>query len=231
MRKLLRVGMIAASLAGLAGTLAPTPADATTEGSIAINGTATVHGHGIAYPLIDSDGPTGPNGVVADPSKAPPNFGNSASVTFGSTTCAAAVTNVMKAGKPPAEAGLCAVAAGGTVHGYCGLSDGHISGTVTVNVVGSGTQVYSFHLSWGAAVGGALVLSGHWHKHGTTHSGVLKGLVTAVPDATAGTCTNKFQKNFLVNGDVTLASTTSGTSTSLPPKPSLKSPPSCSPPC
>jgi hypothetical protein len=224
MRRILRVGVLAASLIGVMGTLAPTPADATTEGSVTFRGVATVHSHGIAYPLVGS------NTGDIDLSKTPPNFSNSASVTFTSTTCAAAVANVNKAGKLPAEAGTCVVGAAGSVHGYCGLSDGHVSGTISHAVVGSGTQVYSFHLSWFSAAT-VLNVSGHWHKHGTTHSGVLKGVVSAVPDPTAGSCTNKLQKQFIIAGEIAMASTTSGTPTSLPPKPSYKSPPTCSPPC
>jgi hypothetical protein len=223
MRRTARIGVLVLSLLGVIGALAPTPAEATTVGAVVFNGNAVVSGHGIAYPLAGS------NTGEIDLFKLPPTFFNSASVVFTSKTCAAAAFNITKAGKLPVEAGTCTIAAVGSVHGYCGLSDGHLSGTVSVSVVGSGTQEYSFHLSW-ISVASKLILSGYWHKHGTIHSGVLKGIVSAKPDTFnikgqgASSCLNKHQKVFLVTGGIVLGSTTSPTPTSLPPKPSLKSP-------
>jgi hypothetical protein len=140
LRKLARIGVLVLSLLGMAGTLAPTPAEATTVGAVVFNGNAFVHGHGIAFPFIDSDGPTGPNGVPLDLNKTPLNLSNSASLFFTSTTCVAAAVNVAKEPKPPVEAGLCTITATGNVHGYCGLSEGQVSGVIAV--AGSGT--YSF---------------------------------------------------------------------------------------
>src|SRR5919108_1542757 len=75
MRKLLRVGLLVASLSGLVATLAPTPADAQTAGAIGFVGTATV-GHGIAYPLINNSAPPPP--LHLSTSKAAPFIHNSA---------------------------------------------------------------------------------------------------------------------------------------------------------
>jgi hypothetical protein len=150
-----------------------------------------------------------------------------------STTCVAGEANVAKAGKGLVQAGFCVIATAGTIHGYCGLSDAHSSGTLSIDVLGSQPphfQNYSIHMSW-IDIASMLILSGHWHKHGTTHSGALKGVVTKQPDPTAGSCFNELQKNFLIEGRIAFLSATSPTTTSLPPKPSYKSPPTCSPPC
>jgi hypothetical protein len=217
MRRTARISVLVALLTGVTGAFVPTPAEATTVGSVTIHGKATVSSHGIAYPLVGS------NTGDSDLTKTPPRFSNSASVTFTSTTCVADLTNVNKPGKAAKEAGPCTMVATGSVHGYCGMSDGHLSGTLSIPVLGSGIQNYSFHLSWFSA-GPELFISGHWHKHGTTHSGTLKGSVSATPDPTAGSCTNKLQKDFLIGGVITVSSGTSNAPTSLPPKPSYKSP-------
>src|SRR5919108_1873579 len=90
MRKILRVGLLAASLSGLVATMAPTPADATTVGDIVFRGVAVVGPHGIAYPLVDNSAPPPP--LHLSTRKAAPFIHNSAVIeTFGSTTCVGVV--------------------------------------------------------------------------------------------------------------------------------------------
>jgi hypothetical protein len=83
------------------------------------------------------------------------------------------------------------------------------------------TFSYSLHLSF-MTVNGEEVVTGHWHKHGTTHSGTVTGVMEVVPDtaglagAGTGSCLSKARKTFLVSGSLELISTTSATPTSLP---------------
>ena len=162
MRKILRVGLLVASLSGLVATLAPTPADATTAGAIAFRGVAVVGPHGIAYPLIDNSVAPGPGNTTLHLStrKAAPFIHNSAVIeAFNSTTCVGAVATNKSAPVGVKTVGLCTIARypeGPTttsrVHGYCGLSDG----TVHVDVSAGGFS-YSVSVSF-VAVGGQLVL-------------------------------------------------------------------------
>jgi hypothetical protein len=218
MRKLLRVGLLVASLSGLVATLAPTPADAQTAGAIGFVGTATV-GHGIAYPLINNSAPPPP--LHLSTSKAAPFIHNSAVIEKFETIvpgCLGAVASTKSPTLAKVVPSVCAIGpqtAGntGTVHGYCGLSDG----TVRV-IVSAGGFSYTVNVSF-VAVGGQLVLSGHWHKHGTTHSGPLLGTANASPDTLGiagqgtGSCLGKQRKTFIVVGAAVFGG---GSGTSLP---------------
>jgi hypothetical protein len=232
MRKILRVGLLVASLSGLVATLAPTPAEATTAGGIAFRGVAIVE-HGIADPLINNSQPGPPFHLST--SKAAPFIHNSAVISnFQTTTCVGAVAS-NKSAPPPGKvtAGQCTITpktpgATGTVHGYCGLSDG------TVRVfVNAGGFSYSVNVSF-VVIHTKLVISGHWHKHGTTHSGPLVGTAQVAPDFLnlAGTgipssCLNKARKAFIVTGAAVFGGG-SGTSTSHLSLPRVSSPASAS---
>jgi hypothetical protein len=203
MRKITRVGLLAVSLWGMLGTVGPTPAEATTAGKVTFTGIMTV-GHGIADPLIDNSQPGPPFHVTTH--KTPPQISNSATITgFIATLCTAEIAAVGKSGQTKTTAGNCAMGPGtplGTMHGYCGFSDGVISLSVA-----AGGFSYSVHLSF-AETAKKMTLAGHFHKHGTVHSGTVRGDGTIQVNAADGSsCTNKAAKNFVVTGNLTFTGT------------------------
>jgi hypothetical protein len=226
MRRVLRVGLTAVSLWGLVGTIAPRPAEATTLGAMAFAGVYIIGPHGIAYPLIDNS--QAPN--LTNPTwhlttgKMPPHISNSAVIeAFGTTACVGTVVS-NKSAPPPGKwtAGTCTISshipgATGTVHGYCGLSDGTINLIMNFGFPNS----YSVNVSF-VTLAEKMVLSGHWHKHGTMHSGVLLGRAEFSPDTLGvmslgtGTCLAKTRKAYLSVGQLVFGSATSATPTSLP---------------
>jgi hypothetical protein len=197
-----RLARLSVLLLPILGMLAATaaPADALiTIGGAVIQGRATVAA-GLSYPCVSNGGP--------DLTKCPPPVGagnGPLGVSFTGSGVAQ-VDSVNKKGcTAPVDAcvevGTITVNATGSVNGWCGLSTGTLTGTITAAPlpVANKAKNRTFTVTF-TGVGGALILTG------TTGKGEnIDGAVAAVPDAVGGSsCTNKAAKAFIVAGIVNI---------------------------
>lgn len=213
-------GATACAVALLIG-LAP-PASA--EGSVTITfaGDATLTG-GLGYPCTNTTPPTVPDTTPTKGQKTcPPEVGpgnptnkkakpvevngDTRTGGFSSTVCAAAEATTDKNKATPVNTGTCTIRSAFVVTGYCGLSQGQ--GTATVSIAGVlKTKSYSVHYFW-ISSGSVLTLRGQAWKGTGPKPATPDWYVTATVNATpnplvAGTsCTNKTGTSFIVDGVV-----------------------------
>lgn len=227
MRKLARIGALLVSVGGLLGNTSQ-PAAAEEVAAVVYTALATVGGDdGIAFPCLPGALDTGGNvtdcPVLATeisttnlPTVHHPltytqlNFhdGDSASIGFG--TNATAFGNCLGvdvvAGLPlvhVAGAGDCSLGASGTIHGYCGLAEGFLTGfwnttSTSVPQNANGNRTYLFTARF-TSVATVAVLRGSVSNNTTGESGPLTGILNAVPIDPVS-CFDNDQKNFLVAG-------------------------------
>jgi hypothetical protein len=221
--RLARLGVLLLPVMGLVASTAP-PARAASAGAMVIQGTATV-GAGLGYPCVGNTIPDltkcpvigtapgapvevwlpTPGGPTLTPVGALPAGGNN---NLGVTFAAFGAGVLVKAAKPkcalPAcvEAGTFTIAGGGSVSGWCDLSDGQLTITVTPNiVVGSKANVRTVDTIF-VGVGGILVITGRVRAPQTAWVG---GAAYAVANPTDGSsCFNKAAKTFIIAGAVAI---------------------------
>ena len=223
LRSALRAAAVLAGVAGLAGVLVP-PASAEGTKTVVFVGTATVTG-GLGYPCTNTTPPTVtlPDEPTKGTKTCPPQTrvnpgankkqklvdvnGDTRTGTFTSQTgvCVATGVTVGKGNKAPANAGTCVITSAFTVTGYCGLSQGVGSATITVANTTPPNQIYNADYTWFSS-GTLLTLRGQaWTgTKPATPDWYLTGTVSAAPNLlVAGTsCTNKTGQVFNIEGAV-----------------------------
>jgi hypothetical protein len=224
--RLARLGVLLLPVMGLVASTA-SPAGASSAGVVVVQGTATV-GAGLGYFCVGATAtpdltkcpvvgtapgapvevwvptPGSPTLVSATPVGLPAGGNNNLGVTFAGLGAGVLV----KAAKPkcalPAcvEAGTFTIAGGGSVSGWCGLSDGSLTVTVTPNIaVGTKANVRTVDTIF-VGVGGLLVITGRVRAPQTAW---VVGAVAAVPNVTDGSsCSNKNAKTFIIAGAIAI---------------------------
>jgi hypothetical protein len=216
-RRSARTGAILLAVLGTAATFVP-PASAEGVKDLAFQGTANVT-TGLGAPVV-----TGTPSLTAkpQPDKKNPPFnvtgGNTRSGTFTSAAGGCAGVSAMPKPEKPTPAGqgpfTCSIGATFTVDGFCGLSDGRGTGTLTVTSTLGFTQLIGFKFTWFDPGNGTLAVLGNWWFGGGPEpappfiDGDLVAAVRATP-ATSGvpptqSCLGKSQRDFLVQGEATL---------------------------
>lgn len=226
------LGIVAVCLAALLGLTTP-PAHATSAVVLEFNGAAQLDGP-LGYPCSPSNSklcpqgfpnPIGPGGTfLALTTNSLPltvldtfpttvelgmlpyiHGGQTRAFAFGSFVCVLAGVNAVKAGKPIVHANAgCSISATGVIAGWCWLSTGKLSGTVTDGL----GQTYFIDLHWYEAV--LMTISGHWAK-ANGQTGLLRGILnaSAIPDNSTtppgNSCSALTATQFLVSGTVVLA--------------------------
>jgi hypothetical protein len=200
---------------GLVASSAP-PAHAFVESDLVLDGTATV-GNGLAYPCITGKGAVPPGVPAVDVAKCTSKLANVVPFTFNGTARGVTV-KVDKSKCKSAPLNTCVqvseytLNSSGTVSGWCGLSIGQGSGTITksANIVSTKPDAnnppITFNFTW-TGIGGVLLITGTATR-GTLTGGVVTGspLALVLPGNVvgAGTCLNKAPKSFRVVGPVTV---------------------------
>ena len=217
MKRILRVGVLAFSLVGLLGFYAQ-PASASEIIEVEFQGHAQI-GAGYSafgFPVGDPSKTTLPGTQVKTAHGAThvnwTGFHNSTTVAFASAAavggCVAEKATTGKA-KHTTGAGTCSIGASGTIHGYCGLSTGIMSGTLhtSMNSVvppgGHVSQSYSFHIKF-TVDGPDVSFTGHIFNHTSGQSGSITGTAASAILAGGGdSCTDKNPKSAPIAGHAT----------------------------
>jgi hypothetical protein len=179
----------------------PQPARAETIGAMRFIGTWNV-GAGIAYPCVGS-----PGWPAIDLTKCPiVSSGNTVSAVLSGTGLGTIANSPTKAQKATTVEGpIWTFNAAGIIAGWCWLSSGYATGSLTVSL-NLGTKqppppqspkVRTFSVSW-TEIAQKLFLTGTTNKGET-----LIGYFEFVADTVSGSsCTNKNAKNFIMAGEL-----------------------------
>lgn len=229
--RLSRLGVVVVGILALLGVATP-PAHAATAAAVSFTGTAVLSTP-IGYPCVSGGLPTlstllplpsispgsskcspftwGPPSRVPLPLPTYPwlQLPNAATFTFSTSTCLMVVAHITK----PAPTGTtvhtpsCTLSATGIVLGFCGLSQGH--GTATITDPLGFTYSVGFH--W-TGIGGNLVIDGQVTKFSNpTQRGTFLGLAHAIgpePITVPGqSCLNKTARTFTVAGGGVIVTT------------------------
>lgn len=223
-----RLGTVAICLVALLGMTAP-PAHATSAVVLVFTGVAQTDGP-MGFPCTPPTSklcpqgfpnPLGPGGLplVGTTNPLPLTIalgqtinsgglpylhgGQTRNFAFSSDICVTTGVNVLKGGKPTAHANAgCAIGAIGTISGWCRVSTGKLTGTMTDGL----GQTYSLDLHWFEA--GHMAIFGHWTKS-NGQTGLIRGIadVTALPDfitLPTNFCHALTARTFLISGALQL---------------------------